>query len=276
VSKATPQGAIGTIDHVVIAVGDLEASAERYRRLGFTLSPKGVHSAALGTANHTIMLQRDYFELLTVVSPTERNDRWRRAIAASGGIDGIAFTTENAAAAREHWLAQGLAPDALMRFSRAVPRPSGPDLEARFEAVSLPDLPETGVRVFVCSQPTREAVWLPELVTHANTAQGIVAVTIASPDLEDAVRRWREIVPDVRVAPSTRGVDLVAGAHRIELVPASGAGGARALGLAIRVGDLDACRAALDAGGVRYAQAEGAVVVPPDEAANVELRFLKA
>ena len=35
--------AIGTIDHVVIVVGDLAPSADIYRHLGFTLSPKGLH-----------------------------------------------------------------------------------------------------------------------------------------------------------------------------------------------------------------------------------------
>ena len=56
-SAANAGEAIGTIDHIVIVVGSLEQAADIYRRLGFTLSPKGVHSAALGTENHTIMLR---------------------------------------------------------------------------------------------------------------------------------------------------------------------------------------------------------------------------
>jgi hypothetical protein len=68
-----PTQCVGTLDHVVITAADLADGADIYRRLGFTLSPKGVHSAAMGSANHTIMLRRDYFELLTVVAPTERS-----------------------------------------------------------------------------------------------------------------------------------------------------------------------------------------------------------
>jgi hypothetical protein len=59
-------------DGFVLAAGtpvDAEARgavAAAYRRLGFTLSPRATHSAAMGTANHTIMLENDYFELLSV------------------------------------------------------------------------------------------------------------------------------------------------------------------------------------------------------------------
>lgn len=58
------------VDHCVILVRNLDGAAERYRRLGFTLSPRGYHSAHMGSANHTIMLQHDYFELLGIINPT--------------------------------------------------------------------------------------------------------------------------------------------------------------------------------------------------------------
>ena len=44
------------LDHVVILVRDLDAAAENWRRLGFTLAPRGIHSAHMGTGNHTVML----------------------------------------------------------------------------------------------------------------------------------------------------------------------------------------------------------------------------
>ena len=65
------------IDHVVILAADLDRAAETYTRLGFTLSPRGVHSDHMGSANHTIMLQDDYFEVLSVLKPTPANMGWR-------------------------------------------------------------------------------------------------------------------------------------------------------------------------------------------------------
>jgi hypothetical protein len=75
------------VDHAVVVVGDLDRAAENWQRLGFTLSPRGTHSAKLGTGNYTIMLDPDYLELLGVLTETEHNARparsWRGGARAS-------------------------------------------------------------------------------------------------------------------------------------------------------------------------------------------------
>ena len=45
------------IDHMVIRVRDLDAGEALYRRLGFSLTPRGFH-AGRGSANHTAPLAR--------------------------------------------------------------------------------------------------------------------------------------------------------------------------------------------------------------------------
>src|ERR1700730_8694281 len=130
--------AITGVDHVVIAVADLDGAEATYRRLGFTLSPRARHSAAMGTANHTIMLEHDYFELLAVLTPTDRNGRWREALSRGEGVVGVAAATPSAAAAREAWRVAGFDPGEVVAFSRPVGRPGGIRTEARFETVSLP------------------------------------------------------------------------------------------------------------------------------------------
>jgi hypothetical protein len=55
------------IDHVVINVAqNLDEAAEQYRRLGFTLTPRGHHS--LGTSNHLAVFGTDYLELMGIES----------------------------------------------------------------------------------------------------------------------------------------------------------------------------------------------------------------
>ena len=61
------------IDHAVVMVRDLDKAAENWKRLGFTVSPRGTHSAHMGSGNYTIMLEPDYIELLGVLAPTEHN-----------------------------------------------------------------------------------------------------------------------------------------------------------------------------------------------------------
>jgi hypothetical protein len=54
---------VPTIDHVVVNVRDrLDQGAQAYRRLGFTLTPRGYHS--LGSMNHLAIFGTDYLELI--------------------------------------------------------------------------------------------------------------------------------------------------------------------------------------------------------------------
>jgi catechol 2,3-dioxygenase-like lactoylglutathione lyase family enzyme len=53
------------IDHVMICVPDLQQGIETYTRLGFTVSPGGVHPGQ-GTHNAIAFLDEDYLELLSV------------------------------------------------------------------------------------------------------------------------------------------------------------------------------------------------------------------
>ena len=46
------------VDHIVIAVHDLDLAAETFTRLGFALTPRGYHD--FGSQNHCIMFGDDY------------------------------------------------------------------------------------------------------------------------------------------------------------------------------------------------------------------------
>src|SRR5580704_18384739 len=86
------------IDHAVVVVKDLDAAAETWKRLGFTLSPRGTHSAHMGTGNYTVMLDPDYFELLGIVAETPRNAQMREGLAKKEGLGSAAMRTDDAAA----------------------------------------------------------------------------------------------------------------------------------------------------------------------------------
>ena len=48
------------LDHVIILVRDLDDADARMARLGFRPTPRGHHSAHMGTANSTVMLSMQY------------------------------------------------------------------------------------------------------------------------------------------------------------------------------------------------------------------------
>jgi len=77
-----------SIDHAVLAVGDLDEAGERIlRTYGLASVPGGVHPR-WGTANRIIPLGRDYLELIAVVDPavadTTAFGRTLRALTADG------------------------------------------------------------------------------------------------------------------------------------------------------------------------------------------------
>jgi catechol 2,3-dioxygenase-like lactoylglutathione lyase family enzyme len=252
--------AISGIDHLLIAVRDLDRAATAYRRLGFTLSPRAVHSAHMGTANHTIMLERDYFELLTVLEPTPANAKWRQALAEREGLAGFAAATPSAAAAGAAWRDAGLAASDSLGFARAVERADGVRMEARFEVVTLPEETVPALSIFACAQLTREAVWLPELMTHPNTARAIRKLAIATPEPLRAAEAWSRALPGSMRVPADGGAQIRIGRHIVELLDPETAARrfglaqpvARATALAIEfeVTDVGACRQVLRQGGL--------------------------
>ncbi len=183
------------VDHVVVTVRDLDRAAAEWAEIGFTLSPRGLHSAHIGTANYTMMLGEDYLELLGVVAPTDQNARTRAFLDAGEGIERTAFTAIDAVAGAADLVAEGLVPMGPVEFSRPVPLPDGREGEARFTVFRWPiDQNPGGMRIFACQHHTRDAVWLPELQRHANGATRILAVEIVSPDPRAAADQMARLI----------------------------------------------------------------------------------
>jgi hypothetical protein len=93
------------IDHVVLAVHDLEDAGERLLRDHGLLSVPGGRHARWGTANRVVPLGDDYIELIAVVDPDQAtgtvfgrtmlelaadSDRWYAICLASDDVDAIA------------------------------------------------------------------------------------------------------------------------------------------------------------------------------------------
>ena len=161
------------IDHAVVMVKDLDKAAENCKRLGFTVSPRGTHSAHMGSGNYTIMFDPDYMELLGVLTPTEHNAPARAFLERSGeGIERIAFTAVDSAAGAEEIRARGYPPVGPTDFERPVTMPDGTLSAAKFRTFQWPTAEAPGgVRIFACQHKTRETVWIPELMKHANGAK---------------------------------------------------------------------------------------------------------
>lgn len=183
------------VDHVVVTVHDLDQAAELWAKAGFTLSPRGLHSAHIGTANYTMMLNEDYLELLGVVTPTDQNLRTRQFLERGEGIERTAFTALDAVAGAADVAAAGMVPMGPVDFSRPVPLANGRTGEARFTVFRWPvDQNPGGMRIFACQHHTRETVWLPELQQHANGASRLIQIEIVAADPRAAADHMSRLI----------------------------------------------------------------------------------
>src|SRR4051794_13068206 len=211
---------VAGIDHAVVVVSDLDKAAENWKRLGFTLSPRGTHSARMGSGNYTIMLDPDYIELMGVLVETEHNAPTRGFLAERGeGIERVAFTALDSAAGAEEIRARGYEPLGPVDFERPVTMPDGAVSAAKFRIFQWPIVEAPGgVRIFACQHKTRDSVWIPELLRHANGASRLKQVLVASPEpAQDAAHLARMIDREVRPEPDG-AIAVPSGGDRADFV----------------------------------------------------------
>jgi hypothetical protein len=226
-------------------------------------------------------------ELLGVLTPTEHNAPARAYLEKNGeGIERVAFTAVDSAAGAEEIRARGYPPVGPTDFERPVTMPNGTISAAKFRTFQWPTAEAPGgVRIFACQHKTRETVWIPELMQHANGAKRLKQVLIASPEpAKDAAQLSRMIDRDAR-NETDGAVAVRSGGDRadfvfltrdqlgkrypgVSLTGLSERGGA---GLVIAA-ELTATEKALGATGIHSA---GGIVVPPAAGNGTLLAFVK-
>jgi len=234
------------LDHAVILVRDLDRAHDTYRRLGFTLTPRGYHS--LGSQNHCIMFGRDYLELMALpASPPPALQYFAEFLSRGEGVGALALATDDATAAYAELTQAGIAADAPLALSRPVEKLG----EARFTLVQLSPATTPGFQTFLCQHHTREIVWRAQYQEHALGVQAIDAVAIAAPDPDRYYSLFGRLPVEMLRAPV-----------------------AAVTALRLRVADRGRAAGALRRGGFSPAAlADGTLVVSAGEAHGVALSF---
>lgn len=207
------------LDHVVVAVRDLDAAAAGWRALGFTISPRGTHSAHMGSGNYTIMFGEDYLELLGVLVPTPHNAPMRAFLDGREGLERAAFTTDDAAAGVAELQARDIAATGPIAFGRPVTLPGGGEAEARFNVFQWPlEARPGGLRIFACEHLTRENVWIPALQSHANAVSRIIRVEVLAAAPAGAAAAMALLLDRTAVADPDGAQRVPTGSGRADLV----------------------------------------------------------
>jgi hypothetical protein len=277
--------AVKGLDHVVVMVDGIDAAQRQYERLGFQVQPRGFHRK-LGTANHLMIFDRDYFEILGIVEDTPFNAERRDWLKGGGGLANAALATDGADLAFDAFTAAGLNPDAPLFFDRAV-EVAGRTEHAQFRTVRIPKTNMPVLGFFVCEHVTPQFVYRAEWARHPNGARGIAGISVIAEqparwvsELEkyfgagSARRQGDAVVADTGTQPIrylTRQ-DYLA---RYPGITPVRPGDHPAL-LSLRVDSIAACEALLAKNGVRTVKPDGGrVLVPPSEAAHLTIEFVQ-
>lgn len=276
------------VDHAFLLTGDLDRAAALYERLGFTLSPRGLHSLSKGTGNHTIMFQNDYFELLGIVAPVKGNAARRETLKREGdSLQAVACRIEDARAAKAALGEIGLKTGPVADFERQVDLPGGGTAPAAFSTLPFEDEHVPFAHVFMCQHKTRDTVWIPELMRHPNRASGILRIYARSPGPEADAALLARLFAEGSVSSIPGGAELATGPNsaRIVLLTAAalaarfpgmdlGGGAARGLvGLSLRSDDLAETARVLERAGIAATQTEDGLAVPPALAVGAIVEF---
>src|SRR2546423_2327298 len=172
------------LDHIVIAVNDLEAAIADYRRLGFTVVPGGRHP--VGTYNGLVAFaDGSYIELISFYRDNP-DHRWWSALKKGEGLVDYCMRTDDLRGDTEKLRQAGVHIDDPVPWSRA--RPDGYQLKWM---LALARGRHRGVAPFLIEDVTPRDERVPHDVEHENGARGIAAVLVAVDDLH-TVEKWYE------------------------------------------------------------------------------------
>jgi hypothetical protein len=202
------------LDHVVVNVlRGMDAAAELFAGLGFTLTPLGRHS--LGSINHLMVAPGAYLELVGV--PAEGKQR-QEVLDSPFGLNGLVFRSTDADATYARLKGDDLQPSEPVAFSRPV-EIDGRTLDASFRTVRVPNGLFPAGRVYFCQHLTPELVWRDDWLGHPNGFCGFdrIAVGSSSPEI-DAARYVS--ATDADAEPHGAGWRITVGDFAIDVEPA--------------------------------------------------------
>ena len=177
------------LDHIVHAVRDLDAAAELYQSLGFTVGARNKHP--WGTHNRIVQFPGFFIELLTLAEPDKLGDDGfsilfagynRDFIARGEGLSMLILESRDAHADEAVFRDKGIAASKDMCFEREGKRRDGATVKVGFSLAFVEDKRAPDIHFCVCQQHYPENFWNPAFQNHANGVQSIAGVVMVADD----------------------------------------------------------------------------------------------
>ncbi|MDH2313612.1 VOC family protein [Methylobacterium brachiatum] len=187
-----------SLDHVVIAVADLDAAIRNYEALGFTVVPGGEHAGGVTHNALVVFADGTYLELIAFRRPDPDSRWWRLHDRVGDGLVDYALLPDDVGATVGSANARGLDLEGPYDGGRA--RPDGAVLRWQTARSPRSDVP------FLCGDLTPRSLRVPEGPArhHANGVSGIAEVAVAVRDRAVSARRYEALLADDDAANAER------------------------------------------------------------------------
>jgi catechol 2,3-dioxygenase-like lactoylglutathione lyase family enzyme len=280
------------IDHLVIAVHDLDKAADFYQRLGFQVGARNRHS--WGTENRLVQFPDTFLELITVGEgagiPSHDTGKFsfgafvRDYLQHREGLAMLVLQSQDAKADAARFRESGIGSYEPFHFERTGRRPDGSETKVAFTLAfaSLPDAPRAGF--FVCQQHFPENFWNPDFQHHDNKALGISTVALAAPEPESSRAFLAPFTDAEPTSPALHDLSFRLGDSHLDVMTTDDAaevfGSVEAelnqpafVAFGVRVEDIGRQAQALDAAEIPYQHIGSRLIVPASAAFGVAIAF---
>jgi catechol 2,3-dioxygenase-like lactoylglutathione lyase family enzyme len=205
------------IDHIVIAVHDLDKAIETYRNLGFTVVEGGKHP--VGSYNALIGFQDgSYVELIAFYEESPNHPWWDLLHKRGGGLVDFCMQTNDIRADYQHFENLGVEMTDIVDLGRA--RPDGYYLEWINNKTTGK---YQGIIPFIIEDKTPREERLPKETDHNNGVTGIDTLTVATPNLDLPRNIMATVLKSEAIAVTHDAINAVgfcveAGTHSLEYI----------------------------------------------------------
>lgn len=192
------KGDIDSVNHLGIAVRDIEAACALYERLGFQLTPLSVHSGSsnpdepvqpMATGNRCAVFPNNYIEVLGIVNPGALDWGWDRFIDRFEGAHIICFGCKDADTVATRLAAAKVANSGVIALQRDIGTPEG-TRTAKFDCVHFDRAATPEGLIQAARHRNPEYVHQPRYLTHENGATSLSSLLLVAEDPKATAERY--------------------------------------------------------------------------------------
>ena len=265
------------IDHLVLAVRDLDAAGLFYERLGFQVGARNRHP--WGTENRIVQFQSSFLELITVgdasLIPPHSPGHFsfgafvQDYLAKREGLAMLVLDSDDAKADARLFAERGIGSFEPFFFERKGRRPDGSETHVAFTLAFAVDPAVPNASFFVCQQHYPDAFWNPGFQQHPNGATNVGSVRVDAADPISHERFLRAFTDRERDADAP--IFALRNHGQIEVAAQASQGGLT--DFSVHVPDVAAVAIRLEEEGIPHVVHGNAITVAAADCFGVNLHF---